>query len=417
MTFFLDKRQLSLVDLHMPRYGVAVATLETADPAPVTIDAPASLVLGDLTLAGTVVEGGPTTGGTYRYDWRAGAGLWHREVAERAYQSGLGVLLSTVLRDLPAAFTEAGYPRAEQVSIGVPERRLGPAVSHWTRLQGPAWNTLGATEVPWYVDPAGVTQIRERVSGEVTAEDYTVTDSAPDDSRISIALTGVRVSPWLPGGLIGGRPIRTLDVHAREGEPIRLTINLGQEEPRSLLDTWYDQRAALLPYHGTYEYLVRTRDGVLYGLSPVDKRIGLPELTGVELWTGIPGCGADLKPGRSVLIGFTDGSPARPMVRGFMPLHRDGSQPSETRIDADKLVLGEGFYKVARQFDPVDGMVIAVQMHPPPNNAKVFAITFSDQYGHAFAMTFDPLGALVSALPPGQFTFRIAEPTQGKTYA
>lgn len=414
MTFYLDKRQLSRVSLHMPRYGVAVATLETADPTAVTIDAPATLTLGDLVLAGTVVEGGATGGGTYRYDWRAGAGLWHREIRERAYQSGLGVLLSTVLRDLPAAFTEAGYPRAEQIAIGVPDRRLGPSVSHWTRIRGAAWNTLGATEVPWYVDPAGVTQIRERNGVEVTADDYTVTDNAVDDGRIRISLTGVRVSPWLPGGLVGGRPIRTLDVDAREAEPIRLTLNLGREEPRSLLDTWYEQRAAILAYHGTYEYIVRTRDGVLYGLAPVDQNLGLPELTGVELWTGIPASGADIKPGRSVLIGFIDGKPSRPVMRGFMPLHRDGSQPSETRLDADLVKLGAAQKLVAREDDTVSSLHAILLVNTP--SSGMTTLRLHNGVGSAIDITWP--AALAPTLTPGTgLKFTIDTPSQNKVMA
>jgi hypothetical protein len=426
MTFYLDKRQLSRFRLTWPDYGVPICELETTDPAPVVIDGPAALTLGDASFVGTVVDGGPTTGGTFRYDWRAGAGLWHRDIAARGYQSGQGVLLSTVLQDLPAALREAGYVRVETLSIGVPERRLGPALSHWTRPAGPAWTTLGDTAVPWYVDLAGVTQIRERQGVAVTAEDYTLTDNEPEGSRFYISLTGARLLPWTPGNLVGGRPIRLVEASANEGEPIRLRIELGLEETRPLLDQMIDQRISLARFHGVYEYVVKTRDGFVYGLSPVDTKIGLPSHDHVEIWPGFAGHGADIKPGQSVLLSFIDGNPARPAMSGFMPLHRTGSLPAESRVDADKVALGGALQKVARETDVTIGPAIRVTQNL---STMVAAISFTDRDGRIIIVSF-AAGLMTGITAGGPFVpppsdpldvtideYEIGEPSQGKVFA
>lgn len=130
----------------IPLYGAWSGDVSLASDG--AVDATSSVVLGNLTLRGTVYRQAAFGG---RRDCRlvAGAGGWHKEVNERAYHHSAGVRLDTVLGD---AAREVG-------------ERLGPVPgdvigTDYVRSRGPAARVLHALAGrTWYVDPAGVTQI------------------------------------------------------------------------------------------------------------------------------------------------------------------------------------------------------------------------------------------------------------------
>lgn len=98
---------------------------------------------------------------------------------------------------------------------------------------------------------------------------------------------------------------------------------------------------APLPYFARYEcrVVVQNADGTLE-LMPDDPKI--PGLSGVRIYSGIPGVTVTVSPGARCLLEFAGGDPSRPIVTGWEP------------GDAVTLSFNGGDQKVARVDDTVD---------------------------------------------------------------
>ncbi len=203
MTATLAGTPASNVVVHFPVTGVWTAEVELV--APVTFAGLVSLVVGDLTLACTVVRGGPVEGSA-SYLVTGGAGGWSgllpgKLVAAKSYRNDAGVKLSTVLKD---AATAAG----ESVSLGT-DRSLGVA---FLRQAGPAWDVLARTSSSWWVDAAAVTQVRPRPSAAITAPFKVLEWKRARGARLLSADT---LAPFQPGALLEGAPLLDVVLRAR----------------------------------------------------------------------------------------------------------------------------------------------------------------------------------------------------------
>jgi hypothetical protein len=190
---------VSDVRLLRVRVGVWVAQVEL--PSPAQLAGAVSLTVGDLTLAGTIVRGGPVEGEA-SYLVTGGAGKWRQSAAARAYRNDLGVKASTVLKDVAR---DAG----EQINITSPEVILGSA---WVRAQAPAWNVLAELAPVWWVDVAGVTQVGPRPATAVSPSAYRLIRWVRRSGLQAVATD----TPSLlePGFLLGGAPIEEVLLHA-----------------------------------------------------------------------------------------------------------------------------------------------------------------------------------------------------------
>ena len=151
--------------LFMPARGLWSANVHLDTPKALAAGSSVVLTLGDLSLTGFVVEGGPYAQ-TARYLVAAGAGGWRKQVPARAYRVDAGAKLSVVLRDLAQAVGEtwlSGYgPGFVERSLDyclARARETAAAVLH--RLIGRAW----------YIADDGKTVMGDRTtSSRATAE-------------------------------------------------------------------------------------------------------------------------------------------------------------------------------------------------------------------------------------------------------
>lgn len=199
--------KLSSVALHVPRYGIPHATLETPDDAAMPAGA-TTLTVADLVLSCVVVESfrrrGVTTARVV-----GGRGGW-RSVAppDGGKRNDAGVKLSTLVDTLARAVGETAQLLADV------DRRCGSPVARFGSRAADALTALcaspaAAAPVPWHVSLAGVTVLGARTGAAVTLE----TLEAPVGP---VYLFGDEsgLLDLLPGNLIDGRTIDVLRVHA-----------------------------------------------------------------------------------------------------------------------------------------------------------------------------------------------------------
>lgn len=207
-TASLAGKATSDILLHLVRVGVWVAQVTL--PTPVQLIGAVSLVVGDRTMAGTVVRGGPVEGEA-SYLVTGGAGKWRQSLGARAYRNDLGVKASTILRD---AARDAG----EQINITAPEAIVGSA---WVRAQAEAWNVLAELAPVWWVDDPGVTQVGPRPAATVPASGYRLIRWVRRSGLREIATDTPSI--FEPGRLLDGAPIEEVLLRATpEGTRLRV---------------------------------------------------------------------------------------------------------------------------------------------------------------------------------------------------
>jgi hypothetical protein len=414
MTFALDTHPIQRLRLYVPEYGVATADADLSDGA--TLTGSASLVAGDLTLRG-VVQGAPIEGAGL-YSWTAGAGLWGTVVAPKGYQSALGVLRSNVLADLTIAIATATGGATETLAVGLPDTRLGGVGSAYVRPAGPAWHTLRALRVPWWVDAAGVTQIKERPSAPAPVASVDVLKREPGSGVWIVAPRDQSYAAWLPGNTVDGERITSTLILANSGEPVRLELTTDAAGPprdlRNAIAGIVAQNTDLLRFHGIYEYQVKAVVRESSDLIPVSQGIGLPPLSVREAKPGVPGFSSVLQNNQIVSIGFENGDPALPYIRGYEPRYK--SVPSEVQLDASISVkMGDGAALVARQNDPVLGITATV-LTDAMTSIVTMTLTDAGIPPATVVITFPP--GTVAAPPNASLSsYKIGVPTQIKVRA
>lgn len=298
-----------------------------------TLSGQVALEVAGLSLAGTVLSGGPGTGRSF-YRVVGGKGGWGKELPAKSYANDAGVRLATVLQD---AAQECGET-IEGVSTS---ERLGPA---YTRPAGPASRVLEQTKPQgWYVDLDGVTRIGRRPRVELGDT------TAPRTSQVDRNLGKVQIAPEslaaiVPGVTVEG--IEAVDVEfVASSEGIRATLwgERGGHASRALaafaalLEQLDPNRAFRCPW----EYRVVLLQGERLDLQPVRKSSGMPDLQRVTVRPGVAGAKTKLVPGARVVVSFIDADPARPFVCGFEDADGGAFAPDELELRAsDELRLG-----------------------------------------------------------------------------
>lgn len=426
MSFALGKTIATRVRLYVPGRGVASADVELADAT--VLSGEHVLYVGDLACKGVVVDGGPVAARA-RYEWKAGKGAWGNVIPAKGFGNSQGVQRSALIRD-------AALACGEPVNVALPEARLGiPPAAGYARLAGPAWDILRALAVPWHVDPAGVTQIAERPVSQAPVLNAVLLEWDREEGRRVYVPDGEGIAGWLPGARIDGEQIISLQVDAREGEPIRLTvytrqIDGGNHDPLAAIDELIRQRLAPTRFHGAYRYTVASRQGLHYGLKPVRADLGLPTLgsaaegapIGVDQFWACAGHDADLPVGCVVAVSFLDGDPAEPFITGIIrPDERiESTIPINSRFNATaRLDLAEANALVAREDDPVNGLVVTASQDSSTGTVVVSIFDNAQPLANAIGLIITSaglvsvLGASVMPEPPKTISVQnIGHPTQ-----
>ena len=153
-----------------------------------------SLVVADLTIACTILSGGPGTGRSF-YRTVAGAGGWGKSIPKQAYANDAGVKLSTVLNDAAKACGESIDPTTVD-----PKATVGPS---WVRPAGPACRVLELVAPnAWYVGEDGKTRLGQRPKTTLTAKVTRTTQL--NLARGTVTLAPDSIASILPGIVVDG---------------------------------------------------------------------------------------------------------------------------------------------------------------------------------------------------------------------
>jgi hypothetical protein len=270
---------------------------------------PASLVIGGVTLTGTVDpmgSGSFSTKASARV--LAGGGGWSKTVARQDFQ-------------LPGGVPSTQVYNATAALVGETIRDLAPSMlgSHVVRTAGPASNIFAGEE--WWVDLSGVTNVGPRPSA-VADPSLQILNWEPGDERAELACDVV---------ILPGTPLN--DARFNGATPIVREIEqtFGPEGSRavawcapagrtaSLLDdlAWTIRELGSLAYRTLYRYrFVQAASGGL-ALQAVDETAGAPDLSPIALGTGMPGVTATLAPSTVAYLGFVAGRKTDPVLLSY----------------------------------------------------------------------------------------------------
>lgn len=342
--------------VQIPAWGIwyVDATLDSADE----IAGPATAVLNDLTLSGTVLSGGAARG---RAPVRivGGRGGWGKILPPKSYANDAGVKISQIVRD---AAESCGEAFDASTAAGV----VGAA---WAREEGPAARALELVAPgAWYVGEDGVTRLGARPARALPAR---VTRVAPTDpARRTAILASESLAGLLPGLVVDGMTVVDVE-HEASPAKLRTTVWGSRGGVSRRLEAFQRLFAALDPdraYRAIYEYRVEGQTGKRLNLTPARKSTGMPSLLRVPVRPGVPGCDADYLPGMLVLVAFVDGDPSRPAVVGFEEARGGNFVPDELR-------LAEGTAGAAREGDTISISMAALNGAASPGTSFTSGVT------------------------------------------
>lgn len=149
--------------LIMPARGLWTSYHELEEPKALAVGARVEVKLGDVTLDGTIVEGG-VFAARARYSVVAGRGGW-RKVLPRPRSYREGVKLSTVLKDVAI---DAGEVWATGFGATFTDRSVGAFARPGNVRAVSVLHQL--LDRGWFVSDAGETTLGDRATGRASAE-------------------------------------------------------------------------------------------------------------------------------------------------------------------------------------------------------------------------------------------------------
>lgn len=348
-TATLNKNRVTSARVNIPAWGIWYA--DAAVDGAITLSGAAELKIADLTLTGTILNGG-SDDKTGRSHFRivGGKGGWGRELPPKGEANDAGV---KVLQAITDAARSVGEP-LDTASISTSER-TGP---HYVRPEGPACRVLQVLKPEgWYVDEAGVTKIGARASSTPSVKKSV---TKVDKARGIVELAAESIATLLPGAIVEG--VTAVDVKHEIGDKgLRTTIWGKQggttsrrlEAFRGILEQLDPNRA----FRGVFEYRVVLLAGSRVSLQPVRVSTGMPDLLRVPMRPGVAGMKSTVVPGCRVLVAFVDADPGHPMVIAHEDSEGDGFLPLITEIDAATLVrIGAGLLPAIKAGDLAGGI-------------------------------------------------------------
>ena len=329
--------------LHVPAWGLSWADVEL--DASDQLSGPVSLVVGDLTMAMTVMSGGPWQGRAC-YRLAGGAGGWGKPIPAKPYTNDAGVKVAYLLNEAAQACGETFDGAGSTATIG-------PA---WTREAGPAGRQLALlAPQAWYVDELGVTRLGAR---PVTTYTGTGTVEKKDLALGKLVIAADAIATLVPGATVDGLVVLDV-VHTVHAGKLRTTVYgaRGSAASRlgSALGLVVDALTAELRYRGVWSYRVVAQSGELLDLQVERASCGLPDLQRVPVRYPA-GVKATHAMGSMVLVAFVNGDPARRAVVAGDDPSSPGWAPLELDADATLVKLAGGVpvvQGVARMGDSV----------------------------------------------------------------
>ncbi len=289
----------------IPFYGAWVADVVLSDST--EIDTQATLVVGDLTLIGTIVRQASFVA-SRSARIVGGKGGWRKTIPARGYSHQAGVKLSTVVGD---AASECG-----ETIVLASDASLG---THYTRDEAKA-NSVLESEMggAWWVDPSGVTQTSVRDSSPIVTP-FTVVSWSGGKGQFEIASESI--ASWQPGRTFtaptveGVQTISSVTYDVDNDGKLRihvLSTSVNQERLLASLRDLIRREVAATSFYGVYEYVIGPSIGLglvtTIDATPTDSR--MPSLTSVPLF----GIGVVSPPiaGTKCRIRFINGDRKRP---------------------------------------------------------------------------------------------------------
>jgi hypothetical protein len=205
MAFTVAGFELQRARAVLPETGVWSARAQlVGDKAPAR-GARVPIVLGDLTLSGTV-RFSEVHVGRAELLVVGGADRWGATVQRRAYRANNGVRLSLVAGDLARDAGELLGPLT-----GLERAVVGYA---WVRPEGPASTALEELGRPWYVDLGGTTQLGTWPAVVRSGLRLGVESYRPSLRRAELTSPDDALASFVPGSVISGEGIPTLTLIA-----------------------------------------------------------------------------------------------------------------------------------------------------------------------------------------------------------
>lgn len=201
------------VDMVTPRWGAWAADIVLSLSAEIPSTA-TSLVVGDLTLTGTVFRMA-SFAGSRSARIIGGFGGWPKSVSAQDYR-GTSVMASTVLRDAAAAVGERIVMDAQDTNLRRFTREAAPAQRVLRQVAGSSW----------WIAPDGTTHIGTRPSAAVKG-DFVVVAWSGKLGKFEIATE--TLAEWIPGNTFTGpgdgvQTISSVMIHSANNGKLRVGV-------------------------------------------------------------------------------------------------------------------------------------------------------------------------------------------------
>lgn len=300
----LNGASVTAQSITIPYYGPWAADVALAADAAMS-DA-ATLVIGDLTLKGTVRRVAAFSGSkTARIV--GGAGGWRKTLKPKAYDHAAGVKRSTVLQDAARECGESLVLATDKV-IG----------THYQREEAQAERVLHLlTDGHWWIDTGGVTRTAARDSSMI-ASPFTVVGWTGGKGRFEIATENP--AAWQPGRrftaptVSGTQTISSVSIGSDNAGKLRLSIlstDGGTERLRDSLRSLIRAELASFSYAGVWEYEIASGTPTTVDATSTDSR--MPDVTKCPMYPGLLGEVVTPTPGTKCLVAFVNMDPTRPI--------------------------------------------------------------------------------------------------------
>lgn len=299
----LNGKRITSLMLTVPQYGAWIADVSLAEAT--AVDASVELIVGNLTLRGTVVRAADF-GGTQTARLVAGGNGWGRVIPELGYSQSAGIQLSAVLADAARECGES-IVVANDHTIGTTYLRLAdPAERVLHLLAGGAW----------WVDNDGVTQTADRTTGRITTP-FTVEHWYGGKGAFEIATEDL--ASWMPGRSFTAPTVTTeqtismVTITADNDGKLRLSVLTTSGATDRMLHALRNivrAETASLAYAGEWEYEIATAT-----TTTVDARAlapGMPDVAGAKMIASLLGEEVLPTPGSKCRIHFINRDPTRP---------------------------------------------------------------------------------------------------------
>jgi hypothetical protein len=308
-TILLDNNTLSQLRLRLPLYGAWTAECVHADPEAVpAVGSRVQITLESQTFSGTVYR--TTNLGDMSWDTYiiGGAGKLQSYLSPKFY---LNVNSREVLTDALSAVGEIASPTISGTSVYFP-------LIAWTRTRRTLGQELDALVKDlylngWRILSDGSVWLGEEIWQEATVSaDVDTMSAGADDGVLVLACEDPTV---LPGQTWQGAQVAEV-IHSVSAKSTRTQLWLGDtdREAGALLG----MVGQSLIQNSCWPYVVirQAADGTV-DLSPEDGR--LPDLSGIPIYHGIPGCYSTIPAGTVCLVGFPEVGTELPRIVSWLP--------------------------------------------------------------------------------------------------